>query len=59
MNVGANKMPIEVIRERAFGGTCFRDIYLVLEESGTKSHGKNLISCKILIRNIIARVIMS
>ena len=27
MDVGANKTPIEVIREGAFGGTYFRDIY--------------------------------
>ena len=27
MDFGANKMPIEVIRERAFGGTYFRGIY--------------------------------
>ena len=27
MNFGANKTPIDVIREGAFGGTYFRDIY--------------------------------
>ena len=27
MNFGANKTPVEVIREGAFGGTYFRDIY--------------------------------
>ena len=27
MDFGANKMPIEVIREGTFGGTYFRDIY--------------------------------
>ena len=27
MDFGANKTPVEVIREGAFGGTCFRDIY--------------------------------
>ena len=27
MDFGANKTPIEVIREGAFGGTYFRDIY--------------------------------
>ena len=27
MDIGANKMPIEVIRDAAFGGTYFRDIY--------------------------------
>ena len=28
MGFGANKTPIEEIREGAFGGTYFRDIYL-------------------------------
>ena len=27
MNLGVNKTPIEVIKEGAFGGTYFRDIY--------------------------------
>ena len=44
MDFGANKMPIEVIKEGAFGGTYFRDIYsLVLMKSGTERHGNNLI----------------
>ena len=27
MDFGANMMPVEIIREDAFGGTYFRDIY--------------------------------
>ena len=27
MDFGTNKTPVEVIREGAFGGNCFRDIY--------------------------------
>ena len=27
MGFGANKTPVEVIKEGEFGGTCFRDIY--------------------------------
>ena len=27
MNFGANNTPVEVIKEGAFGGTYFRDIY--------------------------------
>ena len=42
MDFGANKTPIEVIKERLFGGTHFRDVILVLMKSGTKIHGKNL-----------------
>ena len=44
MDFGANKIPVEVIEEGAFGGTYFRDIYSMLMGSGTKSHEKNLIS---------------
>ena len=32
MEFGANKTPIEVIKEGAFGGTYFRDIYLVVQK---------------------------
>ena len=44
MNFGVDKTPVEVIRDGAFGGTYFRDIILVLLESGTKNHGKKSIS---------------
>ena len=54
----ANKIPIKVNKEGAFGGTYFRDIYSVLMESGTKCHEKNLISWNMLIRSIIAQIIM-
>ena len=30
MDFGANKTPVEIIREGAFGGTYFRDIYSVI-----------------------------
>ena len=39
-----NKTPVEIIKEGAFGGTYFRNIYLILMRSGTKIHGKKLIS---------------
>ena len=39
MDFGVNKTPVEVIREGAFGGTYFRDIY-----SNAEGHGKNLIT---------------
>ena len=44
MDFGANKTPVEVINESAFGGTYYRNIYLVLMVNGIKSHGKNLMS---------------
>ena len=27
MDFGANKTPVEIIKEGIFGGTCFKDIY--------------------------------
>ena len=44
MDFGANKAPIEVIREGAFGSTYFRDIYSNVNDKWYKSHGKNSIS---------------
>ena len=44
MDFGANKTPIEVIKESAFGGTFFRDIYSGVNEKWCKIHGKSLIS---------------
>ena len=58
MDFRTNKTPGEVIREGAFGGTYFRDIYLMLMTSGSKIHWKNLISWKILIKSIIVRTII-
>ena len=42
MDFGTNKMAVKVIREGAFGGTFFREIYSRLD--GKKTHGKNSIS---------------
>ena len=36
MNSGANKTPIEVIKEGAFGGTYFRNIYSGINEKWYK-----------------------
>ena len=44
MGFGANKTPIEVIREGAFGGTYFKDICSDVNGKWYKSHRKNLIS---------------
>ena len=44
MDFGANKTPVEVIKEGAFGGTYFRDIYSGVSGKWYKNHGKNLIS---------------
>ena len=40
MDFGANKTPIEVIREDAFGGTYFRDIYSGINKKWYKNSWK-------------------
>ena len=42
MDFGANKMPIEVIRESVFGGTYFRDIYSGIHGKWYKKSWKEL-----------------
>ena len=44
MDFGENKTPVEVIKEGAFGGTYFRDIYSSVTGKWYRSHGKNSIS---------------
>ena len=44
MDFGANKTPVEEIKEGVFGGTYFRDIYSGVMVNGIESHGKNLMS---------------
>ena len=40
MDFGANKTPVEVIKEGTFGEHILETFILALMESGTKSHGK-------------------
>ena len=57
MDFGANKTPIEVVKEVAFGGTYFRDIHSGVNEDGTKiqfDQSKN-IDC---VKNIIVLVVL-
>ena len=42
MDFSPIKAPIEIITERAFRGTYFRDVYCNINKNGTKIHGKNL-----------------
>ena len=59
MDFGANKTPIEVTRERAFGGTYFQDIYSGVNEKWHKKSWKEFDQLKdIVIRSIIAQGIM-
>ena len=46
MDLGANKTPIEVIREGAFGGTYFRDIYSGINEKWYKKSWKKIVHLK-------------
>ena len=40
MDFSPNKTPIEIIKEGAFGGTYFRNIYSGINEKWYKIHGK-------------------
>ena len=40
MDFGVNKTPVEVVKEGAFGGTYFRDIYSNITEKWYKKSGK-------------------
>ena len=42
MDFNPNKTPIQIIKECAFGGTYFRDVYSNINKNGIKIHGKNL-----------------
>ena len=44
MDLGANKRPVEVIKEGTLGDTYFRDIYSNVTGKWYKNHGKNLVS---------------
>ena len=46
MKFGANKAPIEVIREGAFGGTFFREIYSGINEKWYKNLWKEFVQLK-------------
>ena len=52
MNFSPNKTPTEIIREGAFGGTYFRDIYSGINEKWYKNSWKELVQLK----NIDAKV---
>ena len=43
MNFSPNKTSTEVMKEGAFGGTYFRDIYSRINEKRYKIHGKNVL----------------
>ena len=54
MKSGANKTPVEIIKEGACGGTYFRDIYSGI----TGKSWKEFDQLKTLIKSIIVQIIM-
>ena len=46
MNFSTNKTPIEIIREVAFGGTYFTDIYYDINEKWYKNSWKKFVQLK-------------
>ena len=59
MDFSPNKTPIEVIRERAFGGTCFRDIYSGINEKRYKNSWKEFDQLKTIMLNFMHQIIMT
>ena len=58
MDFGANKTPIDIIREGAFGGTYFRDIYSGVNGKWYKKSWKEFDQLKKLIRSFIVQIVM-
>ena len=59
MYFSPNKTPIEVIREGAFGGTCFRDIYSGINEKRYKNSWKEFDQLKTIMLNFMHQIIMT
>ena len=58
MNFTANKTPIEIIKEGAFGGTYFRDIYSSVNSKWYCNSWKEFNFLKTLILNYIQIIVM-
>ena len=58
MKFGANKTPVEIIKEGACGGTYFRDIYSGTTGKWYRKSWKEFDQLKILIKSIIVQIIM-
>ena len=48
MNFSPNKTPIEIIKEGAFNGTYFRDIYSSINKTWYKKSWKEFVQLKII-----------
>ena len=58
MDFGANKTPVEVIKEGAFGGTYFRGIYSIVNRKWYRKRWKEFDQLQILIRSFIVQIAM-
>ena len=58
MDFGANKRPVDIIREGAFGGTYFRDIYSGVNGKWYKKSWKEFDQLKKLIKSFIVQIVM-
>ena len=58
MDFGANKTPVEVIREGVFGGVYFRDIYSGINGKQYRKSWKEFDQLKDIDQKIIAQIIM-
>ena len=58
MDFGANKTSVDIIRERTFGGTYFRDIYSGVNGKRYKKSWKEFDQLKKLIRSFIVQIVM-
>ena len=58
MGFGANKTPVKIIKEGAFGGIYFRDIYSGVNNKWYRKSWKEIDDLKNIDQNIIAQIIM-
>ena len=58
MNFSPNKTPVKIIKESAFEGTYFRDIYSRINKKWYKNSWKEFVHLKILILNFMHQIIM-
>ena len=58
MKFNPNKTPIEIIKEGAFGGTYFKDIYSGINKKWYGNSWKEFNELKKIEKNITAQIIM-
>ena len=58
MNFSPNKTPIKIIKEGAFAGTYFRDIFSDINEKWYKNSWKEFVHYKLLMLNFMHQIIM-